>query len=71
MLARRLHDACCMTDPGKFQTLTAEISEGADGYVIAACLEIPGRASQGANRDEALANLTGAVEVRLDTMWQD
>lgn len=51
-----------MVDPDRGQSLTAEIADGADGFVIANCLEIPGCASQGATRVEALANLADAIE---------
>ena len=60
-----------MADLGRIQTLTAEVSDGADGFVIAKCLEIPGCASQGATREEALANLADAIELCLDTMLED
>ena len=60
-----------MADPSRIQTLTAEVSDGADGFVIAKCLEIPGCASQGATREEALANLADAIELCLDTMLED
>ena len=60
-----------MVDRGRIQTLTAEVSEGADGFVIAKCLEIPGCTSQGATRDETLANLAHAIELCLDTMLED
>ena len=60
-----------MTGPNKLRTLTAEISDGADGYVVAACVEIPGCSSQGATREEALANLMDAIQLCLDVMWED
>jgi predicted RNase H-like HicB family nuclease len=60
-----------MANLGRIQTLTAEVWDGADGFVIAKCLEIPGCASQGATRDEALVNLAGAIELCLDTMFED
>lgn len=60
-----------MVDPGRIQTLTADVSDGADGFVIAKCLEIPGCASQGATREEALANLADAIELCLDMVLED
>lgn len=60
-----------MVDRGRIQTLTAEVSDGADGFVIAKCPGIPGCASQGATREEALANLGDAIELCLDTMLED
>lgn len=60
-----------MVDPSRIRTLTAEVSEGADGFVIAKCLEIPGCASQGATSEEALASLGDAIELCLDTMLED
>lgn len=57
-----------MIDPDRIQTLTAELADGADGFVIAECLEIPGCASQGATRERALTNLAYAIELCLDTM---
>ena len=60
-----------MADLGRIQALTAEVSDGADDFVIANCLEIPGCASQGATREEALANLAGAIELCLETMLED
>ena len=60
-----------MFNPRPLPNLTARISDGADGYVIATCSEIPGCMSQGSNREEALANLAAAVELCLDTMIED
>jgi predicted RNase H-like HicB family nuclease len=60
-----------MVNPAKFSTLTVQIAHGEDGYYVAACKEIPGCASQGATRDEALANVTDAIELCLDVMWED
>lgn len=60
-----------MANLGRIQTLTAGVWDGADGFVIAKCLEIPGCASQGATREEALANLADAIELCLDTMLED
>lgn len=53
------------------RTFTVEIGEGEDGYVVAACNEIPGCASQGKTREEALANITEAIEECLEVMWED
>lgn len=60
-----------MANLGRIQTLTAGVWDGADGFVIAKCLEIPGCASQSATREEALADLADAIELCLDTMFED
>ena len=60
-----------MVNPDKFHTLTAELCNGVDGFVVARCLEIPGCLSQGTSREQALANLADAIELCLDTMLED
>lgn len=60
-----------MVNPTRLSTLTIKVGEGHDGYTVAVCKEIPGCASQGATRDEALANIVQAIELCLDVMWED
>lgn len=42
------------------------IYPGDDGYVVAECPALPGCASQGSTREEALANIREAVEGWLE-----
>jgi predicted RNase H-like HicB family nuclease len=42
-----------------------------DGVFVAECLDIPGCISQGATRDEALANIDEAIAMCLDVILQD
>ncbi|MBN2360995.1 MAG: type II toxin-antitoxin system HicB family antitoxin [Deltaproteobacteria bacterium] len=44
------------------------LSPGEDGFVVATCPVIPGCTTQGATRDEAMANLREAIELALDCM---
>lgn len=39
---------------------------GEDGYLVAECPELPGCASQGRTREDALANIREAIEGWLD-----
>ena len=52
-------------------TLTIQLSDGGDGYIMAECLNIPGCASQGETREEALANVVDAISVCLDVIIED
>jgi len=52
-------------------TLGIQLSDGEDGYIIAECLDIPGCASQGKTREEALANVVDAISVCLDVITED
>lgn len=45
-------------------TLTVDRDE--DGVWVAECLSIPGCVSQGATKDEALANIREAIELCLE-----
>jgi len=42
-----------------------------DGTWIARCLDIPGCISEGATRDEALANIREAIAMCLDVIRED
>ncbi|HEV2689128.1 MAG TPA: type II toxin-antitoxin system HicB family antitoxin [Bryobacteraceae bacterium] len=42
-----------------------------DGVHIAKCLDIPGCISEGATRDEALANIHDAIKLCLDVIKED
>lgn len=42
-----------------------------DGGYVAQCVEIPGAISQGATVDEALANITDAIEELLEVVVRD
>jgi len=42
-----------------------------DGVYIAKCLDIPGCVSEGATRDEALANIHDAIKLCLDVIRED
>ena len=45
--------------------VTLEIGE--DGHYVAECPALPGCASQGRTREEALANIQEAIELSLET----
>jgi predicted RNase H-like HicB family nuclease len=42
-----------------------------DGIWIARCLDVPGCVSEGATRDEALANIREAISMCLDVIKED
>jgi predicted RNase H-like HicB family nuclease len=44
---------------------------GEDGWMVAECPLIPGCISQGATRDEALANIREAIALCLETREQE
>ena len=54
--------------PGYDGTVTVKvlIYPGEDGYFVAECPALPGCASQGTTRDEALANIREAIEGWLE-----
>ena len=43
-------------------TVRVVMYPGEDGYVVAECPELPGCASQGRTRDDALENIREAIE---------
>jgi predicted RNase H-like HicB family nuclease len=47
-------------------TVRVVIYPGDDGYVVAECPELPGCASQGRTRDDALENIREAIEGWLE-----
>jgi predicted RNase H-like HicB family nuclease len=47
-------------------TLRVLLYTGEDGYLVAECPGLPGCASQGRTRDDALANIREAIEGWLD-----
>lgn len=49
-------------------TLKVILEEGEDSYIIAECPQIPGCMSQGKTKEEALANITDAVQACLRVM---
>jgi predicted RNase H-like HicB family nuclease len=52
--------------PSRGVTVRVMIYPGEDGYIVAECPELPGCASQGRTRDDALANIREAIEGWLD-----
>jgi predicted RNase H-like HicB family nuclease len=46
--------------------LEVVVYTGEDGYLVAECPALPGCISQGATRDEALANIREAIEGWLE-----
>ena len=52
-------------------TIKVILEEGADGYIIAECPQIPGCMSQGKTKEEALANIKNAVQACLKVMMED
>jgi len=47
-------------------TVRVVLYPGENGYVVAECPELPGCASQGRTREDALANVREAIEGWLD-----
>ena len=47
------------------------LTPGDDGFVVAECPVIPGCVSQGATRDEAIANISEAIALCLETRSQE
>jgi predicted RNase H-like HicB family nuclease len=45
--------------------------EDEDGWVIAECPSLPGCASQGRTREEAIANIREAIQLSLETRAAD
>jgi len=43
------------------------LTQGEDGYIIAECPALPGCASQGKTKDEALDNIREAILLTLET----
>ena len=52
--------------PSRGVTVRVVLYPGEDGYVVAECPELPGCASQGRDREDALANIREAIEGWLD-----
>lgn len=52
--------------PSRGMTVHVLLYAGDDGYVVAECPELPGCASQGHTREEALTNIREAIEGWLD-----
>jgi predicted RNase H-like HicB family nuclease len=51
--------------------LPVVLRPGEDGFIVAECAIIPGCISQGATRDEALANIQEAIELCLETRAEE
>ena len=47
------------------------LSDGEDGFIVAACPLIPGCVSQGKTRDAALKNIREAIELCLQMQKQE
>jgi predicted RNase H-like HicB family nuclease len=47
-------------------TVRVLLYSGEDGYMVAECPELPGCASQGRTREDALTNIREAIEGWLD-----
>jgi predicted RNase H-like HicB family nuclease len=45
---------------------TVVLQQGEDGMIVASCPALPGVWTQGATRDEALANAREAIELALE-----
>jgi predicted RNase H-like HicB family nuclease len=43
------------------------LKQGRDGFIIAECPALPGCATQGATREEALVNIAEAIELSVQT----
>ena len=56
--------------PSRGMTVRVLLYSGEDGYLVAECPELPGCASQGRTRDDALENVREAIEGWLDVESQ-
>jgi len=54
------------TSGGENAAVPVVLWPGEDGLIVAECPVIPGCISQGANREEALANIREAIELCLE-----
>ena len=52
--------------PSRGVTVRVLLYSGEDGYLVAECPELPGCASQGRTREDALTNIREAIEGWLD-----
>jgi len=52
--------------PSRGVTVRVVLYPGEDGYLVAECPELPGCASQGLTREDALMNIREAIEGWLD-----
>ena len=52
--------------PFRGMTVRVLLYSGEDGYLVAECPELPGCASQGKTREDALTNIREAIEGWLD-----
>ena len=52
--------------PSRGMTVRVVLYPGEDGFVVAECPELPGCASQGQTREEALAHIREAIDGWLD-----
>ena len=50
---------------------TVYFQDGADGYIIAECVDIPGCMSQGRTMEEAANNIKDAIAACLQVMLED
>jgi predicted RNase H-like HicB family nuclease len=53
------------------ESVSIKVWREKDGIFVAKCLDIPGCISQGATRQEALANIDNAIAMCLDVIRQD
>ena len=44
------------------------LEQGEDGFIVASCLALPGCHSQGRTREEAIANITEAIQGYIASM---
>ncbi len=51
--------------------LPVVLTPGEDGWIVAECPLIPGCISQGADEQQALANIREAIELCLETQSQE
>jgi predicted RNase H-like HicB family nuclease len=49
----------------------ALIYPGEDGYWVAECPSLPGCVSQGASREEAIANIREAIDLYIESLTED
>ncbi len=56
---------------GRETRLRIVFHQGHDGFIVADCPDIPGCISQGRDKDEALRNITEAIQGCLEVMLTD
>ena len=47
------------------------LEDGEDGFIVASCPALPGCFSQGTDREDAIANITEAIQAYVESMLEE